>query len=122
MPKILLAEDSSLAAATLAHMLKGLGHEVIVAKDGEEIISLFPSVRPDLLVLDHNLPLCSGPDALRRVRLLDGGQGVPVIFVSAKPPTDPAFAPSRLLRTLPKPPSRDKLAAAIAELLGPKRG
>lgn len=64
-------------------------NEVVVACDGEEAISrLFPdkaegAVRPDLIILDLNLPGMSGLQVLQRIRREDSTRLVPVVVVTS---------------------------------------
>lgn len=65
------------------------GFDVVLAGDGEEAVRRFPEVRPDLLLVDILLSKKSGLAALREIRSLPGGVGVPAIILSNL--EDPAY-------------------------------
>ncbi len=80
-PRILVVEDEESFVDALAIGLKREGFEVDVAMDGIEAMSIFESVKPDLILLDVMLPKLSGIDVCRRIRL---HSNVPIIMVTAK--------------------------------------
>jgi len=67
--RILAADDSQLGRATLTEMLVAPDFVVVaIASDGREALQLALEHRPDLLVLDINMPHMSGLDVARAVR------------------------------------------------------
>ncbi len=78
---ILLAEDEESFIEALLLGLKREGFLVEVARDGEEALRKFDSVRPDLLLLDVMLPRRSGLDVCREIRTKSR---VPIIMVTAR--------------------------------------
>jgi two-component system response regulator RegX3 len=79
---VLLVEDEPSFVDALAVGLKREGFRVEVAYDGAEALEKFPSVRPDLVLLDLMLPGVSGIDVCRAIRAR--GSRVPIIMVTAK--------------------------------------
>ncbi len=59
------------------------GYEVVEAKDGPEGIELAQTARPDLVLMDINLPEMDGYEATARLRALDDMRGVPIIALTA---------------------------------------
>jgi chemotaxis family two-component system response regulator Rcp1 len=97
--EILLAEDNPgdvlLFREALNH--QGLRFNLVVAADGQKAIDLLPdeaaSWRPDLIVLDVNLPKANGDVVLRHIRRQPWLNRVPVIILtSSSSPTDRAAA------------------------------
>jgi CheY-like chemotaxis protein len=66
--RILVADDNKDAAATLALLLKLLGHETRVANDGVEALEVAGQFRPDVVLLDIGMPKLNGYDTARRLR------------------------------------------------------
>lgn len=66
--RILVVDDNRDAAASLAMMLKLMGHEVRTANDGEEAVSVAEEYRPRLVLMDLGLPKVNGYEAARRIR------------------------------------------------------
>lgn len=81
--RILVAEDDDAIAALLVKTLS-LDHEVTLARNGHEALSLAGKLRPDLLVLDVMMPGMDGFQVSRLVRKLEGLGKVPIVFVTAK--------------------------------------
>lgn len=80
--KILLVEDESLLRRLIAQFLRGEGYEIVEAGDGREGVERFSSGKPfDLVLLDLNLPIMSGVDVCRRIKLQRPEQ--PIIICSA---------------------------------------
>lgn len=68
MARILLVEDNEMNADMLSRRLLKIGHEVHLAPDGEQAVSMTQSLRPDLVLMDISLPLIDGCEATRRIR------------------------------------------------------
>lgn len=79
--KILLVEDESAIADSVAYSLKNEGFEVEVQQDGLTGLSAFRTFSPDLIILDLMLPKLNGLDFCRIVR---SESGVPIIMLTAK--------------------------------------
>ena len=66
--RILVAEDETLIRMDLVEMLNGAGYEVVgEAKNGEEAISLARELKPDLAILDVNMPVLDGISAAEEI-------------------------------------------------------
>jgi signal transduction histidine kinase len=66
--RILLADDNVDFALTLATLLRGLGHEVLVTHDGEQALQAADGFRPDFAFLDIGLPKRNGYELARGLR------------------------------------------------------
>ena len=83
MPKILLAEDIEENWDILSRRLKRRGFEVVHAPDGLRAVALALSERPDLILMDMNMPELDGWEATRQIRAHDAFRAVPIIAVTA---------------------------------------
>ncbi|MDO8682566.1 MAG: response regulator transcription factor [Armatimonadota bacterium] len=81
MQRILIVEDESALAETLAVNLKAEGYRTIIASDGVSALDLAASERPDLVILDIMLP---GLDGLEVCRALRKRTDIPIIMLTAK--------------------------------------
>ena len=79
--RILLVEDEPSLAETVRYALEREGFTVDVATDGQAALDRFASSPPDLIVLDLMLPIVSGLDVCRRIRMTST---VPIVMVTAK--------------------------------------
>jgi two-component system CheB/CheR fusion protein len=66
--RILLVEDNADAADSLAAVLRLIGHEVTVARDGHAALRAAAAVSPDVVLLDIGLPGIDGYEVGRRLR------------------------------------------------------
>ncbi|MDB5296380.1 MAG: response regulator receiver protein [Phycisphaerales bacterium] len=83
MPKLLLVEDNELNADMLTRRLARLGYEVGVATDGQAGIDRAAADRPDLILMDMNLPVLDGWTAARRLKADARTRGIPVIALTS---------------------------------------
>ncbi|MCR9165010.1 MAG: response regulator [Nannocystaceae bacterium] len=68
--RVLIVDDDSLVRTTLSLMLEGAGHVVSTLESGFGLAVAFRSLRPDIVILDVNMPGLGGCGALRTAREL----------------------------------------------------
>ena len=84
MKKILYVEDNEDNVFMLRMRLEISGtYEVVVASDGAEGVALAVSARPDLILMDLNLPVLDGWEATRRIKADARSAAIPVIALTA---------------------------------------
>ena len=81
--KILIAEDNEDSRLLLRTFLESLDYSVIEAKNGEEAVSLARQGKPDLILMDLNMPVLDGITAAMVIRQLTHLNDVPILAVSA---------------------------------------
>ncbi len=81
---ILVVEDEPGIQEVLKFNLGQHGHDVIIAGDAEEAISLLRGALPDLILLDWMLPGMSGIDFARRIRADSRQKNIPIIMLTAR--------------------------------------
>ena len=81
--KILVADDNDDIRDMLALLLRRLGHEVVVAADGETAVTMAAQERPDLILMDVMMPRLSGLEAARKIHEIPALQSVPIVAISA---------------------------------------
>jgi CheY-like chemotaxis protein len=81
--RVLVVEDNPLNLKLVRDVLTASGYEVVPAITGEEGVSLAASCRPDLVLMDLQLPDFDGYEALRRLRQDAALATVPVVAVTA---------------------------------------
>ena len=82
--RILLDEDHATMREAMRMVLAEEGFTVDQAADGPRALDLVASVRPDLVLLDLNIPGISGSDLLATLKASDDTAGIPVIVVTAE--------------------------------------
>ncbi len=81
--KILLVEDHEEIWDFLSRRLKRRGFEVVVAQDGEAGLRMSRSERPDVILLDMNLPVMDGWTVARELKAAAETARIPVIALTA---------------------------------------
>jgi CheY-like chemotaxis protein len=83
--KILVADDTRLQRILLQEMLANEGLDVILAHDGLEAVELFKQKKPDLCLLDVNMPNLDGVGAAKKmISFLSEDEYVPIVFLTAQ--------------------------------------
>src|SRR5262245_25513253 len=80
--RVLVVEDESDTAESLALLLRLWGYDARVASDGASALDAVPTFRPNLILLDLALPQLNGFEVTRRLRQRPEGADVPVWVVS----------------------------------------
>lgn len=83
MTKILLVEDNEMNRDMLSRRLIRKGYEVVIGVDGQEGIALAERERPDLVLMDMDLPIIDGWEATRRMKAAEATRAIPVIALTA---------------------------------------
>jgi two-component system, OmpR family, response regulator RegX3 len=78
---VLVVEDESALADSIAYSLSREGYSVLTAGDGERALERFRSESPSIVILDLMLPKLSGLDVCRAIRL---ESQVPIVILTAK--------------------------------------
>jgi CheY-like chemotaxis protein len=83
-PKVLIAEDSLDTRIMLKRAFELKGYSVIEAADGNEAIEAIHETRPNLIVIDLNMPVVDGLEAIKTIRNLEApGEQVPIVAITA---------------------------------------
>lgn len=83
MKTILIVEDNSASRELIREILLGTGHQVFEAGNGEEALQLVREKRPDLVLLDIQLPKLDGFAVLRQLRQNPQSAHLHVVAVTA---------------------------------------
>ena len=80
--KVLAVDDNRANLHILQVFLKKLGHDVVLAENGEEAVRKFETESPDLVLLDIMMPIMDGFEAARRIKAMRRDRWTPIIFLS----------------------------------------
>ena len=82
--RVLLAEDNQINAVLATTIIKRAGHQVDLAKNGQEAIDAVQRQRYDVVLMDMHMPGVDGAEAARHIRSLDGDiASTPIIALTA---------------------------------------
>lgn len=124
--RILAVDDDPRVRKFVSRALREAGYEVIAVKDAESAIAQLLAARPDLFLLDINLPGMNGLMLTQKLQQQRGTRQIPVVILSVR--TDPrdkvaAYA-SGAVTYLEKPFKKKDLldAVRLALQISPRRG
>ena len=81
--KILVVDDSEFVLRAMEELL-GKDYEVLLAKSGLSTIRAITLNRPDLVLLDYEMPICDGSQVLEMIRAEEDFSNIPVIFLTSR--------------------------------------
>lgn len=81
--KILVVDDSGVALRSIKSWLENK-YQVILANSGAMAIKCMVMKRPDLVLLDYEMPICDGRQVLEMIRAEEDFADIPVIFLTNK--------------------------------------
>jgi len=82
--KILAVDDEPNNLDVLRNCLQEAGFKVLVANNGETALKRINHIKPDLILLDVNMPGMDGFETCRRLKKKDETKDTPIIFITAK--------------------------------------
>jgi len=82
-PRVLYIEDNPDNRTLVKRILEAEGYQVLEAENGRVGIGLAQAIRPDVILVDINLPEVDGYEVTGRLRKLDGLGEVPIIALTA---------------------------------------
>ncbi len=80
--RILVVDDNADSADSLGELLRVLGNDVRIARDGLEAVAAAEAFRPELVLLDIGLPKLNGYDVARRIRDQPWGRAVTLVALT----------------------------------------
>jgi two-component system cell cycle response regulator DivK len=83
MPRILVVEDNEENRDALARRLERRGFEVLLAVDGKAGVAAAKAEKPDVVLMDMNMPELDGWEATRQIKADPDLAAVPVIALTA---------------------------------------
>jgi len=80
---ILVVEDQEDNRQILRDLLSSAGYEMMEAENGEEALAALAKRRPDLILMDIQLPVMDGYEATRRIKADPALRAIPIIVVTS---------------------------------------
>jgi two-component system cell cycle response regulator DivK len=88
MKRILVVEDQEDDRQIIRDLLAGKDYEIIEAEDGEHALAAVAKERPDLILMEIQLPSMDGHETMRRIRTDPALLSTPIIAVSSYAPSE----------------------------------
>jgi CheY-like chemotaxis protein len=83
MKRILVIEDNATNMYLISFVLRKNGYEVIEARSGEEGVELAIKDKPDLIIMDIQLPGIDGLEATKKIRESEADGEIPIIALTS---------------------------------------
>ena len=81
--RILVVEDTEDNRQILRDLLSNAGFDIVEAHDGQAAVTAAAKFRPDLILMDIQLPILNGYEAIRRIKADSTLQPIPIIAVTS---------------------------------------
>lgn len=81
--EVLVADDVASNRLLVTHILKKLGHHVSIAVDGSDAVRRWQEEKPDVILMDIQMPIMDGLEATKKIRELEESDGSRVIIIAA---------------------------------------
>ena len=114
--RVLVVDDNRDVANSVAALLRLLGHTVLPAYDGATALALAGNFKPDIAILDLNMPKMDGFEVARQLKSLPDLDGLKIVALTAmdeaalmNPDNESAFAAHLL-----KPTTAQELMDTLA--------
>ncbi len=119
MTRILVVDDSPVELKLTARTLSQAGYEIVTATGGPQALALARQSRPDLVILDLNMPGMDGYEVCRRLKEEEGTRDIPVVLYTVR---DQIVDVLRGLEVgaddfIPKGTSKEEMLARIRRIL-----
>jgi len=118
--KVLIVEDDPKNLKLAMMTLKSHGYELIAAVDGEEAVNTAFREKPDIILMDMQLPKISGIDATKRIREHPDFIEIPILALTAyaMKGDEDKYINAGCTDYMSKPINTRELPVKVAELLG----
>ena len=116
---VLVIDDSGLVLRSMKEVLQK-EYDVKIAVSGKLALKMIPEFRPDVILLDYEMPEMNGAEVFDEIRNLPEGKEIPIIFLTSM---DDKMTIVELMKKKPmgyllKPAKQAKLFDAIKKALG----
>lgn len=120
MAKILAVDDSASMRGMVAFTLRGAGHEVTEAENGQQALDIARGSSFELVLADVNMPVLDGIAMVRELRTFDAYKGVPILMLTTESHTERKMEGKAAGATgwLVKPFDPEQLLATVKRVLG----
>jgi two-component system, cell cycle response regulator DivK len=81
--RILVVEDQPDSRQIIRDMLAATDYEIIEAEDGEQALAAIAKQRPDLILMDIQLPILDGYEVARQIKADPAPRSIPIIAVTS---------------------------------------
>jgi CheY-like chemotaxis protein len=81
--KILVVDDEPDIVRVVARIMESCDYDVVTAQDGFEALGAAQAEKPDVIILDLNLPGMNGFEVCHRLRTTEATRAIPIVMMTA---------------------------------------
>ena len=115
--KVLIVDDDIAVRKSISYMLTEKGYIVEEAGDGNEALVKVELIRPELVILDNNMPVMNGTETIAKLRSNEETKDISIIVCSAKEVQESIEEGVKGCYYLKKPFSMSELYIMICRIL-----
>lgn len=116
---ILIVDDEPVARTFAQKKVAEQGYNVMVASNGEEALAAIAQKKPDMILLDVEMPKMNGYTFVGELAKQNLNPKIPIVVLTAHEELGPIFKRHGVRGYLIKPLNLEQMIAKIQELLGP---
>ena len=83
MAHVLVVDDEPEISKMVAKIMEARGHRVTTAKDGQDALDSVVRDRPDVMILDLNIPKLDGFEVCKRLKTDPATKAIPIVMLTA---------------------------------------
>ncbi len=116
---ILVVDDDPFIVKLIQEYLEIIGYNVSCAYDGQAALVMAKATKPNLIILDVNMPMINGLKTLQYLRAIEDTQNIPVLFLSGETSAKltPTLAAVPRISHVKKPIDLEDLNSIVSHLL-----
>ena len=118
---VMIVDDDAATLRNIKSLLDGV-YNVVVANHGVKALEILDIEKPDVILLDYEMPRMNGPETMKNIRLKPEYKNTPIIFLTGVNDRDQITAALSLRPDgyLLKPVNKEKLMTTIMDILNRK--
>lgn len=119
MTSILAVDDSPSMRQMVTYTLESAGYEVVIAKDGQEALTIAENTSVNLVLTDVNMPVMDGITLVKKLRQLHDYQYKPILMLTTESSNEKKMQGKEAGATgwIVKPFDPDKLLSTLRRVL-----
>ncbi|MCR5640177.1 MAG: response regulator [Lachnospiraceae bacterium] len=79
--KVMVVDDDAGTLRNIKSLLDG-AYKVVVANSGKKALEMLSAEKPDLILLDYEMPLMNGPETMKMIRQKPDFKDTPIVFLT----------------------------------------
>ncbi|MGQ9629523.1 MAG: response regulator [bacterium] len=116
--RVLIVDDMISMQFGMRGLVRMAGYETVgLARDGREAVSMYKELKPDLVVMDINMPVMDGLEAVREIKRIDSSAKIIMCSTEGDPETVKRSIEEGVVDFVTKPYTRKEVIEALQNAL-----